>query len=122
MSRQSFKNLAETFVDSTFADFNKSYVVQSQVETPDGQGGFTVTWSTFANITGFVFPTTTKDKIVDDRIKSEDIKKFQFEYVSGIDSSMRILYEGNLYNISPPKSVVDSDIWLIIVGFRGDAT
>ena len=122
MSRQDFKNLAESFVDSTFADFTKTFIIESQVKTPDGQGGFTVVWSTFATITGFVSPTTTKDKIVDDRIKSEDIKKFQFEYVSGIDSSMRILYEGDLYNISPPKSVVDSDIWLIIVGFRGDAT
>mgnify|MGYP003677135383 FL=1 len=122
MSRQTFKDLAKGFVDSNFSDFTKTYIVESQTKAADGQGGFTVTWSTFAAITGFVFPTTTKDKIVDDRIKSEDIKKFQFEYVAGIDSSMRILYDGKHYNISPPKSVVDSDIWLVVVGFRGDAT
>lgn len=122
MSRESFKNLANGFVSDTFADFAKTFVIQSKTETPDGQGGFTVAWTTFATIAGFVFPTTTKDKIVDDRIKSEDIRKFQFEHIAGIDSAMRILYENNLYNISPPKSVVDSDIWLIIVGFQGDAT
>lgn len=122
MSRQDFKNLANGFVNDTFADFTKTYTIESQVKTPDGQGGFTVAWTTFATITGFVFPTTTKDKLVDDHIKSEDIRKFQFEYITGIDSTMRIVYEDNLYNISPPKSVVDSDIWLIVVGFRGTAT
>tara|TARA_R110000764_G_scaffold43004_1_gene96685 strand:+ start:10604 stop:10978 length:375 start_codon:yes stop_codon:yes gene_type:complete len=102
--------------------FLKTYVVEMQTKTADGQGGFTVSWSTFATIKGFVFPATTKDKIVDDRIKSEDIKKFEFEYVGGIDSSMRIFYDGKYYNISPPKSVADSDIWVVIVGFLGDAT
>ena len=115
MSVSSFKALAERFVDKTFADFTQTYTFESLARTADGQGGFTVTWSTFATVVGFVKIDSGKEGQLDDHIKSEYSRKFSFEYVAGLDNSMRILYTGNYYNIRSIKSIQDSTIWIDVM-------
>lgn len=118
MSVQSFKDLANNFVTSTFADFTKNYTFESKVETADGQGGFAKTWTTFSTVTGFVKVISAKEGELDDHIKSDYIRKFSFEYVSGLANDMRILYDGEYYNISSIKSIQDSTIWLDVVAIK----
>ena len=123
VSRQRFKDLANKFVTDTFADFNKTYTFEAPVETPDDQGGFVTTWpTTFATITGFVKPVSESEIILDDHIKSKNIKKFSFEYVAGITSDMRILFDGKYYNINSPASIQESDVWIDVIASESVAT
>lgn len=122
MSVESFKALANGFVSSTFADFTKSYVFESLSRLPDGQGGFTTTWSTYLTITGFVKTDSANEITLDDHIKTQDIKKFSFEYVSDLNAEMRILYNGDYYNIHSIKSIQDSNIWIDVIASKAVAT
>lgn len=122
VTRQQFKNLAERFVDDTFADFTKTFTIQSLTETPDGQGGYTVAWSTFATITGFVKHTKGMESTQDDRIKSDYVTKFSFEYVAGIENDMRISYNGKVYNIREVIPIQEADVWITILADEEVAT
>ena len=123
VSRQRFKNLADRLTNKTFSDFTKVIIIESLVETPDGQGGFTTAWSTFTTIDkGFVFVVNTSKMILDDHLKSKELKRFEFEYVAGILPNMRVNYDSNIYEIMPSESVLDSDIWIKIVASKDVAT
>lgn len=115
MSVECFKQLASDFVNDEFADFTVSYVIESKTSTPDGQGGFTSSWATFASITGFAVIDASDEGELDDHIKSMYSRKFSFEYIAGIENDMRILYAGNYYNIRSINSVQDSTIWINIL-------
>lgn len=115
MSVASFKALAERFVDSTFADFTQTYTFESLATTPDGQGGFTDGWTTFATVTGFVKIDSGREGELDDHIKSEYSRKFSFEFVAGLQNNMRIVYNGDRYNIRSINSVQDSTIWIDVM-------
>ena len=116
MSVSSFKSLAKSFVDNTFSDFTQTYTFESLAKTSDGQGGFTVAWSTFATVTGFVKIDSGREGELDDHIKSEYSRKFSFEFVTGLQNDMRILYNGDYYNIRSINSVQDSTIWIDVMG------
>jgi|TARA_B110000503_G_scaffold67469_1_gene105708 SPP1 family predicted phage head-tail adaptor len=122
MSVSSFKSLAKGFVDNTFSDFTQTYTFQSLNKAPDGQGGFTSGWSTFATVTGFVKIDSGREGELDDHIKSEYSRKFSFEFVAGLQNNMRILYNGDYYNIRSINSVQDSTIWIDVMGDKDIAS
>lgn len=122
VTRQRFKDLAEKFVDNTFNDFTKTFTIESLTETPDGQGGYTVSWATFATITGFVKHESGAEMIKDDRIKSDYPTKFSFEYVAGITNDMRINYDSKVYNIVSVIPVQEADVWIDIIADEQVAT
>jgi head-tail adaptor len=115
MSVECFKELAASFVNDEFADFTVTYDIESKTETPDGQGGFTSSWSTFASVTGFAAIDASDEGMLDDHIKSMYSRKFSFEYIAGIKNDMRILYSGVYYNIRSIDSIQDSTIWINIM-------
>ncbi len=122
MSVESFKTLAAKFVSLTFADFAQDYTFESLTLTPDDQGGFTTTWSTFTTVSGFIKPVSGKEMIVDDHVNTENIKKFSFEWVAGITSDMRILSNGKYYNIHSVASIQESTVWIDVIASESVAT
>ena len=115
MSIKSFKALAKSFVGNTFAEYAQAYSFEAITKIPDGQGGFTVTWSTFANVTGFVKIDSGREGELDDHIKSQYSRKFSFEFIAGLTNDMRILYDGDYYNVRSIKSAQDSTIWIDVL-------
>jgi SPP1 family predicted phage head-tail adaptor len=122
MSVASFKALANEFVTSTFADFALPYTFETPTKTPDNQGGYTVTWAEFKAVSGFVKPTSGKELTLDDHIKTENLKKFSFEYVAGLKNDMRILFNGKYYNIHSIKNIQESTIWIDVIASESVAT
>ena len=55
-------------------------------------------------------------------IKSEYSRKFSFEFVAGLQNNMRILYNGDYYNIRSINSVQDSTIWIDVMGDKDIAS
>jgi SPP1 family predicted phage head-tail adaptor len=124
--RATFKRLANKFVTDTFADFNKTFVFQTKTRTPDGQGGFTVAWTDFATVTGFV-KKMSGGKMVDNtmgstKIDDNEIFNFAFQYIEGITDDLRISYEGEVYNIQAVKAIQDVDVWLMVDAEKGEPT
>lgn len=115
MSIKSFEALAKSFVDNTFAEYTQAYSFEAITKTPDGQGGFTVTWANFANVTGFVKIDSGREGELDDHIKSQYSRKFSFEFIAGLTNDMRILYDGDYYNVRSIKSAQDSTIWIDVL-------
>ena len=122
MSVASFKALANRFVTGTFADFTGTYVFESLTRVPDDQGGYTETWATFATVTGFIKPTSSKELTLDDHIKTENLKMFSFEFVEGITTELRVLYKQKYYNIHSVKNIQESTVWINVVASESVAT
>lgn len=122
VTRQQFKDLAANFVDNVFADFTKQFTIEQFTRTPDGQGGFTVQWSTFAAVTGFVKHTKGMQVVENDKIDADYMTKFSFEFIPGITNEMRILYDGEYYNIDQNIPIQEVDVFINIMAKRDDAT
>lgn len=122
MSVTSFKALANSFVTDTFADFTHSYTFESLTRAPDDQGGYTETWATFATVTGFVKPTSGREITLDAHIKTENLKKFSFEFIEGINSELRVLFSGKYYNIHSVMNVQESTVWVNVIASESVAT
>lgn len=120
--RQTFKDLANKFVTDSFVDFKKTFTIESATKTPDGQGGFTVSWTTFATIDGFVTPNKGKEIIKDDHIFSDYDFKFSFQHIANISNDMRVNYNSKLYNIKSINSIKDVDVWINIYAKENTAT
>ena len=122
MSISSFKALAKSFVDNTFAEYVQVYSFEQITKIPDGQGGFTVIWASFANVTGFVKIDSGREGELDDHIKSQYSRKFSFEFIAGLTNDMRILYDGDYYNVRSIKSAQDSTIWIDVLADKDIAS
>jgi SPP1 family predicted phage head-tail adaptor len=122
VTRAKFKALANKFVNNTFADFVKTYTFEALTRIPDGQGGFTEDWNAFATITGFVKDVKNEKGELDQHIKSDVEKMFEFEYIAGINAKMRILYDGEYYNIDPEEKIYESDVWIKVKARKARAT
>ena len=122
VSRQRFKDLANKFVTDTFVEFAQTYAFESLTRVPDDQGGYTTTWATFATVSGFIKPTSGKEIILDDHINTENLKMFSFEYVAGITSEMRILFNSKYYNIHSVASIQESIVWINVIASESVAT
>lgn len=121
-TKDRFKAMANRFVTSRFNDLTDVFTIEQKTNTQDGQGGFTVTWSTLISLTGFTRTKTANETNLDGHIKEINIRSFSFEYIAGIDASMRIDYAGVKYNILTVKSVEDSEIWTILTAKMAVAT
>ena len=120
--RQTFKDLANNFVNDTFNDFTVGFTFEEKNTLPDGQGGFTVGWAVFANVKGFAKTISAKEAQINDHIKHENIKKFSFEYIANLDENMRINYNGHTYNIHSVSAIQDADVWVNVIAYRDGAT
>tara|TARA_R110000772_G_scaffold9722_1_gene31772 strand:- start:5230 stop:5616 length:387 start_codon:yes stop_codon:yes gene_type:complete len=116
VTRESFKSLASSFVNSVFADFTKSIVIQSLIRASDGQGGYTTTWTDFASTRCFVTKSAGGEVVEKTgdatKIDQDDVFLFEFEFIDNITDEMRIVYDGDNYNIKSGTAVQEVDIWL----------
>ncbi len=97
-------------------------IIQSVVETPDGQGGFTSAWSTFATVESRVQQMTASETIENGRLNASNMIEFRFRYVAGITEKMRVSVAGEFM---PIRSVVDNGLrneWLDVVAEKGAAS
>lgn len=103
-------------------DFNvKSIDVVDIVETPDGQGGFSVTNTPFATVEGFVFPATAKEKKDSGRLATDQMFKILIFPLVGITTKMKIVFDGNDLNIRSEVDVVEDGSLMIIMAEKGVA-
>ncbi len=83
-------------------------------DTSDGYGNTTASWQKlWQNIPAEVKSTITPETYVGGEVQSQKLVTITTRYLSGIDDSMRLLFDGRYFNISSINNVEERDIELI---------
>jgi len=119
--RSTFSSLADAFISDTFADFAKDVDVYSLARTSDGQGGFTEVWSVFASSKAFIFPLKGKENLDSGRLFSDQFYKISLKPISGLTTKMKIIYDGDDFNIRSIVDIAEADAWVNLITEKGVA-
>lgn len=72
---------------------------QAKTATTDAYGGPVETWATFATVRAAVTPLIGKDLMASMAAQSTAEMRINHRYVTGITSAMRIVWDGETYEI-----------------------
>ena len=74
-------------------------VVQGQTQTPNGMGGFSVTWSELFKSRAAIWPLSSKEQLDAMKLESVITNKIRIRYRAGITSKNRIVFGSRIFNI-----------------------
>jgi SPP1 family predicted phage head-tail adaptor len=100
----------------------QTIVIQSVVETPDGQGGFTDAWSTFVTVEAEVEYMDGSEAIDAGRLGVHQLIKLVFRYEAGITEKMRVVFNGDNMPIRSVVNVAGRDEWSNLIVERDVAS
>jgi SPP1 family predicted phage head-tail adaptor len=73
--------------------------LQSLVETQDGYGGTTESWTDFATVRASVEPLQGREYFAAQQERAEVTTRFRIRYIPGVLPTMRIMFDGRAFNI-----------------------
>jgi len=77
----------------------------------DGQGGSVETWTDFAEVWADVKPTSGRERLYAQRIEDLQDHKITIRYLEGINTTMRIDFQGRIFQIKDITNEVESRFW-----------
>jgi SPP1 family predicted phage head-tail adaptor len=80
-------------------ELNKIITIQSRASTTDAFGGTIYTWSTFATVWAKVSPLKGREMIAAQAAQSEVTTRIKTRWISGVTTGMRIVYDGQNFDI-----------------------
>ena len=86
--------------------------LQSQDRTPDGIGGFTVTWVTYRMPWAWIRPTSGNETVVGDQIQAAITHDIVIRYQPGVLAEDRVLFGERTFNIRSVINVEERSRWL----------
>jgi SPP1 family predicted phage head-tail adaptor len=86
-------------------ELNHKIVIEHQVTTTDGYGGTVTTWETFAEPFCKVEPTVGKELFAAQTVYSKQPVKFTTRFIDGLDTTMRISYDGRTFDIQSVNDI-----------------
>lgn len=88
--------------------------IEQLTRTSDGQGGFTETWSLFAEVWSGIEPSSASERFFAQRIESNVSHKITIRWLDGVKSEMRILFEGRIFQIHGVRRI-NEERWFMIL-------
>ena len=73
--------------------------IQERTESTDGYGGKLFTWTEFATVRAKFAPIKGRELTAAKAEYSEGTVRFYIRYLSGVTAKMRIIYNGQVYEI-----------------------
>jgi len=95
--------------------------LQQEVLNPDGAGGYTRTWQTIVDLWAEINPISGREKLFASQLQAEISHKITIRYRTGVNSSMRFLYENRIFNIRAILNPKENDEVLEIWADEGGA-
>ena len=92
------------FKDICVGDFKHKITIEQPVEVSDGQGGFTVTWNTFAEPFSKITPKKAQQIFFAQQLQHQVSHELLMRYVSGLLADMRISFDGRIFQI---RQIID---------------
>jgi SPP1 family predicted phage head-tail adaptor len=86
-------------------ELDRRIVIQTVTETQDGYGGLVEAWSTFAEVWARKMEQSSKEFFASAQENAEQLVVFRTRWLSGVTTKMRVLYDGQLYDIEGWKEL-----------------
>lgn len=87
--------------------------IEKYTETPDAVGGISKTYATHAQAWASIQPMLGREHFTEQRVSSEQTHRINMRYISGIESTMRITYNGRTFElIGPPINYMEQNKYL----------
>jgi len=99
-----------------------SVQLQALTNTPDGAGGFTTTWTTYATVRASLENISGTERIFNDRLNAETTVKATIRYNSEVKESDRLVFDGREYQIRYIDNIEFRNRWLKLTLEGGVAT
>lgn len=74
------------------AELNQRITIQTQTRTSDGQGGWTVTWATFATVWAKVKPVRAKERFFAEQVQEVVTHEICIRRLTGLTTEMRVIH------------------------------
>lgn len=87
---------------------------QSLSRTPDGQGGFTESWTDFTEVWAKIIPKNGKERYFSQQIQPVISHEITVRWLEGITTEMRILFEGRIFQIHSIRRDIE-ERWFITI-------
>lgn len=97
--------------------------IQSKSVTRAADGGEVVSWSTYASVYAQVQPIGGREYAAIRMAQSDITHRFRIRYLSGVATTMRVVWDGRPYDIAEAINVDarDAQLELLCVGDMGNA-
>lgn len=79
---------------------DRRIILETVTETRDEFGAVIEGWETWKSVWAQVIPMNAQERFLSDAKRSVRVNKFKIRYLNGLLNTMRIRYEGLIYNIT----------------------
>jgi len=115
------------FKKNTTSLLRHRLTLQQATQTPDGAGGFEITWSDIIDLWGEISAANLKsfygfEKLFAGKLQSEISHKITIRYRNGISTSMRLLFDNRAFNIRAINNINENNEILELLVDEGVAT
>ena len=103
---------------------SKRVVLQQEVETPDGAGGYSLAWQNVANVWAEIIPlraSRSNEPLVAGQIENRSFFRITIRYVEGAVPKMRLTFGLREFNIIGVINPDESNELLEIYAIEGGA-
>lgn len=97
-------------------------VIEESVKVSDGVGGQTETWQTVATVWAKIDPVAGLERFFAERIEENITHKITIRYRTGIDTEMRISFDGHIFQIRSVRRMLERKDFIQIDAVEGTAT
>jgi SPP1 family predicted phage head-tail adaptor len=73
--------------------------IQQQTPTPDGQGGSTLVWSTFATVWTELVVTSAHERVFSQQVQYQRSHSMTIRYLEDLNTNMQCLFDGRTFQI-----------------------
>jgi SPP1 family predicted phage head-tail adaptor len=85
--------------------------------TPDGDGGFTNTWTDLATVWASIVPATARDleRLVAGTVQSSATHLVTIRYLAGVTTKTRVVFGSRLLSVTGVQNPEERNISLVLV-------
>jgi len=101
------------------AELDKRITIEQNSRISDGQGGYLESWTTFATVWAKVKPVNQKERYFSQQIQPVTTHKITIRKLDGVNSQMRISFEGRIMQINGQITADEKDFYNLIDAIEG---
>jgi len=95
-------------------DLRHRITIESLTLAGDGQGGSSETWATFATVWASVEPVKGGERFFSEQIQYQRTHKIIIRHLTGINSTMRISFDGRTFQIKAIRRADERKFFMLI--------
>ncbi len=110
--------------DMQIGKMNKRVALQQEQQTPDGAGGYTLAWTTLADVWANISPSSGREVSAAGRLEGQVTHKVTLRGRVDIQitTDMRLLYGTRAFNVRAVLDPNEDGIWAVLYVEEGVAT